>query len=184
MALVLVEGHPFPDGRLRFRTGLPGMQVDTLVFQGASQPVDEDVVEESAFPIHRDSHARSAEPVGPGEGRELRSLICIHDLGRAEPVSSIVQRFDAEARLQRVRYPPGQYLAGVPVHDRHQIEEPAPHGQIGDVRTPTWVGRATRRPLSRYGYVVLLAFDISDLLLVEDQQTANRSLCQCPIFRE
>ena len=25
-------------------------------------------------------------------------------------------------------------------------------------------------------------FDISDLLLVEDQQTANRSLCQCPNF--
>ncbi|WP_297780660.1 ATP-binding protein, partial [uncultured Roseovarius sp.] len=27
-----------------------------------------------------------------------------------------------------------------------------------------------------------LRFDISDLLLVEDQQTANRSLCQCPNF--
>ena len=25
-------------------------------------------------------------------------------------------------------------------------------------------------------------FDISDLLLVEDQQTTNRSLRQCPIF--
>ena len=25
-------------------------------------------------------------------------------------------------------------------------------------------------------------FDISDLLLVEDQQTANSSLCQCPNF--
>ncbi|MGX0879592.1 hypothetical protein ACSSV4_004301 [Roseovarius sp. MBR-154] len=27
-----------------------------------------------------------------------------------------------------------------------------------------------------------MRFDISDLLLVEDQQTANRSLCQCPNF--
>jgi 3-dehydroquinate dehydratase-2 len=27
-----------------------------------------------------------------------------------------------------------------------------------------------------------LRFDIFDLLLVEDQQTANRSLCQCPNF--
>ena len=27
-----------------------------------------------------------------------------------------------------------------------------------------------------------LRFDIPDLLLVEDQQTANRSLCQCPNF--
>jgi hypothetical protein len=27
-----------------------------------------------------------------------------------------------------------------------------------------------------------LRFDISDLLRVEDQQTANRNLCQCPNF--
>ena len=50
-ALVVVEGHPFPDGRLCLRSGLPGMQVDALVFQGAPQPLDEDVVEETAFPI-------------------------------------------------------------------------------------------------------------------------------------
>lgn len=81
VALVLAEGHPFPDGRLRFRTGLPGMQVDTLVFQGASLPVDEDVVEESAVPIHRDWHNGSAGPLSPGEKRELRSLISTHDFG-------------------------------------------------------------------------------------------------------
>ena len=28
------------------------MQVDTLVFQGAPQPLNEDIVEEPAFPIH------------------------------------------------------------------------------------------------------------------------------------
>ena len=50
------------------------MQGDALVFQGSPQPLDEDVVEEAAFPIHRDAHAGSAEPVGPGEGRELAAL--------------------------------------------------------------------------------------------------------------
>lgn len=37
----------------RLRPCLPGLQVDTLVFQRSSQPFDEDVVQESAFPIPR-----------------------------------------------------------------------------------------------------------------------------------
>lgn len=159
-ALVVVEGHPFPDGRLRFRTGLPGMQVDTLVFQGAPQPIDENIVDEPAFPIHRDSHAGSAEPVGLCDGRELRSLICIHDLGRAKFVNGIVQRFDAEVRLQRVRYPSGQNLAGVPVYDCYQIAEPAPHGQISDVRTPDLVRTCHAQALEQVWVCLAACFRI------------------------
>lgn len=115
------------------------MQVYALVLQGAPQPLDEDVVKETAFPNHRDPHARPAEPIRPSEGRELRSLISIHDLGRAEFVDGLAQRLDAEVGLQRVRDPPREDLAGVPVHDRYQVEEPVPHGQVGDVRAPDLV---------------------------------------------
>ncbi len=73
-ALMVVEGHPLPDGRFRLRTGLPGMQVDALVFESAPQPLDEDIVEETALPIHRYAHAGPAEPIRPGKGRELGSL--------------------------------------------------------------------------------------------------------------
>ena len=51
------------------------MQVDAFVFQRPPQPLDEDIVEEPTFPIHRDADAGSAKPVGPGEGRELAALI-------------------------------------------------------------------------------------------------------------
>ena len=115
------------------------MQVDALVFQGAPQPRYEDIVEEPAFPIHRDPHPGTPKPIRPREGRELGSLICVHDLGRAELMNGLVQRFDAEVGLQGVRDPPGQNLSSVPVHDRHQIEEPSAHRQIGDVRTPDLV---------------------------------------------
>ena len=64
---------------------------------------------------------RPAQPIRPGEGCELASLIRVHDLGRAELVDGLVQCFDAEVGLQRVREPPGQNLAGVPVHDRHEV---------------------------------------------------------------
>ena len=65
------------------------MQIGSLVFQGALQPLDKNVVEEAAFPIHRDPHARPAEPIGPDEGCELRSLVGIHDLWRPEPVGGL-----------------------------------------------------------------------------------------------
>ncbi len=46
----------------------------------------------------------------------------------------------AEVGTHRVRQPPGQHLSGRPVHDRHQIEEAAPHRDIGDIRAPDMVG--------------------------------------------
>ena len=47
------------------------MKVDALVFQGAPEPLDEDVVEVLAFPIRRYPDARSTEPIHPSKGREL-----------------------------------------------------------------------------------------------------------------
>lgn len=75
------------------------------------------------FAVHRDPGPDPFQPVDPGEGRELRPVIGVHDLGRAELVDRLVQRFDAEVSLQRVGYPPGQHLPGMPVHDGDQIQE-------------------------------------------------------------
>lgn len=83
---------------------------------------------ESGIAVHRDTGADLFKPVSPDEGCELRSLIGIHDLGRAELEFDLVQRFDPEVGFQRVGYPLGQYLPGVPVHDGNQIKEAAAHG--------------------------------------------------------
>ena len=62
------------------------MQVDTLVFQGAPQPLSEDIVEEPAFPIHRDPHPGTPQPIRPSEGRELGSLDALLSVKRrSEP---------------------------------------------------------------------------------------------------
>ncbi len=103
-------------------------------------------VSEPAFPAHQDAHAGSAEPVDPGQGRGLRSLSGIHDLGRAELLDSLVQHLDAEVGLQHVRYSLRQNLASRSAHDRHKVEKPAPHGQVGDVRVKDQV--QTIRPQS------------------------------------
>ena len=100
--LVAVECDPAPDASLGLRSGFPGVQVDAFILQGPPEAFDEDVVDAPALSIHRDPDANPFQPVGPGEGRELRPLIAVHDLGRAELVDGLVQGLDAEVGFQGV----------------------------------------------------------------------------------
>ena len=88
--LVVVEGDPTTDGCLGLRAGLPGVQVDAFILERPPQALDEDVVEAAALAVHRDPGSNPLQPVGPGEGRELRALIGIHDIWRAEAVDRLV----------------------------------------------------------------------------------------------
>jgi hypothetical protein len=67
---------------------------------------------------------------------ELGALIGIEDAGLAEPGKGLAQRLDAEPRLERVRQPPGQDPSGCPVDDRHQVQKPLSHRDVGYVSCP------------------------------------------------
>lgn len=101
--LMVVEGDPSASPGLRLRACLPGVQIDALILQGPPEPLDEDVIETVPFAVHRDAGADPFQPVDSGERRELRPLIGVHDLGRAEAGDRFVQCPDAEVCLQRVR---------------------------------------------------------------------------------
>ena len=49
-AFAVVKFDPLADARLCLRSGLPGVQVDALVFQAAPEPFDKDIVEEPGVP--------------------------------------------------------------------------------------------------------------------------------------
>ena len=138
--LVVVEGDPSANAGLGLRAGLPSVQIDALILQGPPEALNEDVVEAAPLAVHRYPGADPFQPVGPGEGRELRALVTVHDLGRAEAVNRLVEGLDTEVRLQRVRDALGQHLAGEPVHDRDQLEKAPSHGQVSDVGAPDLVG--------------------------------------------
>ena len=99
---MVVKGDPAPDAGSRLRPGFPSVQIDAFILQGAPEALDEDVVDEAPFAVHRDPGAHPFQPVRPGEGRELRPLIGVHNLGRTELVDRLVQRLDAEVGFQRV----------------------------------------------------------------------------------
>jgi hypothetical protein len=170
-ALVVVEGDPAPDASLGLRSCFPSVQINAFILQRPPEALDEDVVQASALAIHRDPGADALQSVCPGEGRELRPLIGVHDLGRAELVDRLVQRLDAEVGLKRVRYPPSPHLAGVPVHDGDQIEEAFAHRQVGDVGAPDLVGPLDPQTAQQIGVgLVLLRGPAGVGLLVDRHQ--------------
>lgn len=164
--LVVVEGNPPANPGLCLRAGFPCVQIDAFILQGPPEAFDEYVVEAPPLAIHAVPGPDPFQPVSPGEGRELRSLIGVQDLTRAKAMDRLVQGFDAEVRFQRVRDARGQYLAGAPVHDGDQVEKASAHRQVRDVGAPDLVGpidpQATQQigvglvPLCRFARVRLL----------------------------
>jgi hypothetical protein len=144
-AMVVVEGDPSPDAGLGLRPRFPSVQENAFILQGPPEARHVEgipaigpkecprVVAAAPLAIQRDPGADPFQSVGPGKGRELAVLICVHDLCRAGLVDRLVRRLDAEVGLKRGRYPLGQHLPGMPVHDGDQIEEAFAHRQVGDV---------------------------------------------------
>ena len=67
------------------------------------------------------------------------------------PTQGLVERVCAEARVQRVRQPPGQDVPARPVHDRHQVKEAAVHRDVGDVGAPDMVRSLDRQAPEQIG---------------------------------
>jgi hypothetical protein len=112
------------------------LEVDVLVFEAAPKPLDEDVVEPTAAPIHRDADASFGEPAGEGGARELAALVRIEDAGIAEAGERFLERGDAKRYVHGVRQPPREHGSACPVHHRDEVEESSADRHVGDVRRP------------------------------------------------
>jgi hypothetical protein len=67
-----------------------------------------DVVHPAPTPVHRDLDAGGSKSACEGRRGELRALIGVEDLRRAEARQRLLECVDAEARVQGIRQPPGQ----------------------------------------------------------------------------
>lgn len=130
--------------------------------QAPPEPFHEDVVEEPTFAVHGDG------PLEPAA--RPCSIVMISggpNLWMASFRASTQNSFDLvlepmanKVSFLRVRNAPGgdgtvapvgPHLARVPIHDRHQIPEPAPYRQIGDVCGPELAGAIHRQPAQQTG---------------------------------
>ena len=81
--LGVVECHPVLDDPPGLEAVADLFEIDRLLVQAPPQPFDEDVVEVTATPIHRDAHPSFGQCRDPSSPGELSALIGIQDLGRA-----------------------------------------------------------------------------------------------------
>ena len=116
------------------------MQVQVVMFEGPPQPLDKDVVLASAAAVHADVDVVALENLGEAGAGKLGALVGVEDLWLAVVGKGLLEGLHTEIRLQGVGQAPGENLAAVPVHDRHQIHIPVRHGHVGDVRRPRLIG--------------------------------------------
>ena len=77
---------------------------------------------------------------GKAVAGELRALVGIEDFRHAVGLDGLFQTVHTEPGIHRVRQPPCQYLAAVPIDDRDQIDKAVQQPNIGDVGAPHLVG--------------------------------------------
>jgi len=136
--IVIIEppAQPLPQ-RL---AGVECVQVNVLVLEGPPEPLDKDVVLAAAPTVHADSHVIVFQHLGKGVAGKLSALVGIEDGRCTIAAQGLLESLDAKGAVQGVGYPPGQHLAAVPVHDRHQVHVSAGHGYKRDIGCPHLVG--------------------------------------------
>nr|WP_235851896.1 hypothetical protein [Litorivita pollutaquae] len=105
-SISIVENDPVVDGAFGLEPILQFMQRNRLLLEGSPEPFDEDVVQVSAAPIHRDFDFGIGQGGDPDRPGEPGALITVHALRLAVFGNSLVQSFDTEAGIQRARQPP------------------------------------------------------------------------------
>jgi hypothetical protein len=143
-ARVIVKIDPCPDPGTRLNAIGVTLEVNVFVLEAPPQSFDEHIVHPAtSAPLtlslpkgHGDSDLRLFQSPGEVTAGELTALIRVEYLWLAKARQRLVQRLHAETGVQAVGQTPCQHGPAVPVHDRHQIEKPTPHRNIGDVGTP------------------------------------------------
>ena len=80
------------------------------------------------------------ENLGETGAGKMGALIGVEDVRLAIAAEGFLEGLHTEIRFQGIGKTPGEDLAAVPVHDRHQVHKPAGHGNVGDVGRPHMVG--------------------------------------------
>lgn len=111
-----------------------------LALERAEPPLDPHVVGPPRLAVHalRDPEPREQRNVLVGA--EDASLVGVHDPGRAPARERLPGAGADLARAHRVREPPADDVAAVPVDDRGQVHVAAPQLHVGYVERPDLVG--------------------------------------------
>src|SRR6185369_2976457 len=99
---LVVMGKPDCKVFEKLSSGFIRLQIDSLVFQGAPESFDKDIVLEATFAVHADPDVPGLEDGGKSFAGELTSLVGVEDIRRAVFEQSVFECLDAKSCVQRV----------------------------------------------------------------------------------
>jgi len=130
-ASAIVKGQISANAGTGLGHGFVCVEIEFLVFDRPPEPLDEDIVPPCALAVHRDRDVSLLQDGREVDGGELRSLVCVEDIGLAVSDKRFLDGFDAEGCFHRNGQPPRQNPPAEPVHDGAEIDDAACHGDIG-----------------------------------------------------
>jgi len=139
-AFLVEEVQVGRDGLSCFRHGVVSLQVYLCIFEAPPQALHQPMVDPPALASPADAKVIRLQRRGERRAGERAALIRMEAFRVAVCLDGGLQRFDAAPRLQAVGERPGEYLAGVPIHDGHQIQAALRHREVGHSRRPDRLG--------------------------------------------
>ena len=109
LAFLIVEAEPGANAGLGLGNRRIGVEVDFLIYQASSQPLDENVVHVADLGVHADHDTVLLEGAGEVVAGELAALIGIEDFWRTIALERFLERLDTEIGAERVGQPPRQH---------------------------------------------------------------------------
>ncbi len=114
------------------------IEIDLVVFEASPKPFREDVVDGPAFSVHAGLDVFGLEATQVAIAGEMAPLIAVEDDGKRRskgPVHSLQN----EWHFQRLIEGLGDQVAGIPVHNGHEVHPAFDEAEAGDVDPPDMV---------------------------------------------
>jgi hypothetical protein len=117
------------------------LHIDFLPFDGAPQPLRENIVQCPAFPIHTDLHPRCEQHTGVLRRGEMAALVAVPDQRCCQSKRPLDRRHDKWLRQGLIQLPADD-LAREPIQYSHQVHPATAQADIGDIDAPDviWSG--------------------------------------------
>ena len=116
------------------------MQIHILIFHCPPQPFDKNIVQCPSAPVHADGNAVVEQHPREAVTGELRALVGIEHFRHTVGLDGFFQAIHTEPGIYRVRRPPTQYLAAIPIDNGDQVDKAVQQPDVGDVGAPDLVG--------------------------------------------
>ncbi len=137
-AFRVVEGEPVPNSFSGMARSLVFVEVHRFILDASPEPLREDVVRGSTFPVHTDLDVPGKEAIEIAVTGEVRSLVTVENgrrSGRKSPIHCVQDKRHFQGLIQL----PRDNKPGMPVDDGHKIHPSLNQADVSDVDSPDMV---------------------------------------------